>query len=231
MYSSLHQRLRFSLVPLLLFFLLRKTTKTTRKAYLVSVNASSARFVNSHKTLHSFGFDVVHVRPPFLGASPRAKAMSNKQGLLSALELIRRGKDRWGYIFEDDIYLHERSRETFSELLQTEARNEFFQYLGICPTSVHHREVRTCGRCTHAMGFTKSGATEILALAKDDSFLLCTNQTPLHEPYLDVIIEEWCRKKGGFAVFGPTDAGTRAHKTHYGIFLQDRQTFVSIIKP
>jgi len=210
-----------------------------RIAYVVSTNATSTRYKNTEMTLQNFGFDVWHVVPQSLGTEHHNKVRSNKLALLKAFGMIAEGAAPWGYIFEDDIRKHELSTETFEDLLQAELTSELFLYLGIC-TFQRILPVRCCGRCSHAMGASRAGAKEILEFSRlstnvskrthlNNNLSRVTRIVPSTTSYLDDIIEAWCWNLGGFALFGPRAASSHGHFSHFGIFIQDRTQFPSLI--
>lgn len=206
--------------------------KPTRKAYVLSANTSSARYRQTFFVLKEFGFEVLRVEPDFHGYEKEDKAFSNKHGLLEALKLILKGPDPWGYIFEDDIHKNENSNDTLTQLIQAETRDGLFLFLGICPTENTLKQHQyTCGRCTHAIGASKVGASKLIAFSKStkESDRLFNGNVPQAEPYLDVVIEKWCLINGGFPIFGPYEGSSRAHHTHFGTFVQDRASFSSTI--
>jgi hypothetical protein len=200
-----------------------------RIAYLISLNASGPRFLQSHATLTRMGFIVKVVNPPYIGRLQGDKARSNKLAHLEAIKDISLGMNPWGYSFEDDVVEHENSSTTISDIIESEHDDKKFVYLGICSTREAKRSM--CGRCSHAMGFSKKGASELLSFAKQRHPTLAEGLCPIEQDYLDVIIECWCKLLRGFKVIGPLQR-SELHGLpgagHYGVFIQDRK-FESII--
>ena len=199
-----------------------------RIAYVVTLNISSPRYLQTKNVLENFGFVVRNVAPQFIGKSTREQTLSNKFALLQAVRFIKDGDDPWGYAFEDDLADHELSSWKISDLVKIEGQSDYFMYLGICMGSPPKNSIG-CGRCAHAMGFSKKGATEVASFASQTYPLLETGRVPREEEYFDVINEAWCKEKGGFRIIGPLRKSARGHDGHYGIFIQDRAKFRSQI--
>jgi hypothetical protein len=203
-----------------------------RVAYVVSLNSSAPRFLQTDKVLRDFGFDVSLVKPFYVGETRYKQTLSNKFALLTAATLISRGAEPWGYIFEDDIFKHELSHDNLSTVIENEAESAVFQYLGACEFAPsENRPARhMCGRCAHAMGLSKHGATELLRYANLQEPKLARNNVPRDEEYLDVIVQGWCEAQPlGFRVVGPLENSAKGIFGHYGLFLQDRTSFESEI--
>lgn len=205
-----------------------------RVAYVVSTNTSTPRFLQTEKVLSDFGFQVSVVTPYYFGTTREKQTLSNKIALLTAAKLISRGEEPWGYIFEDDIYKHELSRDDLSAVIKSETTSTLFQYLGICTEGeAQNKPVRNmCGRCAHAMGISKQGALRLLEFANLQEPRLEVDQknAPRDELYLDVIVQGWCETQPpGFRVVGPLKPSVKGLDGHYGIFLQDRTSFESEI--
>ena len=202
-----------------------------RTAYVVSTNATSKRYKSTVITLQHFGFAVRHIVPQNLGDDHHSKVISNKLALLEAFGMIAEGAAPWGYVFEDDIRKHEMSKETFEDLLKAELTSELFMYLGICQNE-HISPVRSCGKCSHAMGASKGGANEILkfsSLSTKVNASRVAQIVPSETSYLDTVIQAWCLSRGGFALFGPGIPSSYGHRSHFGMFVQDRRQFPSLI--
>ena len=205
------------------------TEAARRIAHVVSIDTASPRYLQTERILTDVGFSVAVIHPPHVGESSRDYAMSNKLGLLAALEKIALGSETWGYIFEDDIITHESwSNTTITDIIASESSASLFQYLGICALDLTYSR-KMCGRCTHAMGFSQKGAAELLLLAKQDYPKLYRGDVPRDEVYLDVIMEYWCKERGPFPVFGPLENSMNGTDGHLGMFIQDRKKFESII--
>lgn len=203
-----------------------------RMAYVVSLNSSAPRFLQTQNVLEDFGFEVSTVKPFYVGATRHKQTLSNKLALLMAATLVARGEEPWGYIFEDDIFKHELSRDSLSTLIAAESEAKLFQYLGICTSgqALNTPTRHMCGRCAHAMGLSKQGAVELLSFANLEVPELVTGNVPRDEEYLDVIVQVWCEAHPpGFRVTGPIQNSTIGVNGHYGIFLQDRHKYASEI--
>jgi hypothetical protein len=202
-----------------------------RTAYVVSTNTSAPRFQQATEVLENFGFAVKVVEPDNLGSTREQQTLSNKNAFVSAVRLISQGDEPWGYLFEDDIVMHEKSAENLDTLVAAESHTTLFQYLGICPVDPHAVSRKMCGRCAHAMGLSREGAMELLGIVNCSDFNLGRDNSTREEIYFDVIVDGWCQEHDGFLVFGPlyeskygvTGAG------HVGTFLQDRSKFESEI--
>jgi len=205
-----------------------------RVAYVVSMNTATPRFLQTKKVLSEFGFEVSAVTPYYFGRTREKQTLSNKIALLTAATLISRGEEPWGYIFEDDIYKHESSRDDLSAVIESEKASNLFQYLGVCTEGeARNKPVRNmCGRCAHAMGISKQGALELLEFAnlQEPKLEVGQKNAPGDELYLDVIVQGWCEAQPpGFRVVGPLKNSVKGDVGHYGIFLQDRNSFESEI--
>ena len=169
-----------------------------RVAYVVSLNESSKRFKRTAQILQSKGLNVEFIKPDFRGTSVKQKTISNKLALLRALEKVASGSEPWGYLFEDDIVEHEYSKLSLSTLLKAENTATLCLYLGVCLPNDVTLQTRVCGRCAHAMGFSKRGAEKFLRFATVDRPIQQFSRpsktvTPLEEPYFDVIVDTWCQ--------------------------------------
>ena len=207
-----------------------------RVAYVLSLNTTAERYGQTHDLLRRFGFDIEVVRPHFFGTSRNEKTLSNKVALLTALERIHLGSKPWGYIFEDDITQHELSKESLKNLIVHERTSPLFQYLGVCTPKNKTPERLMCGRCAHAMGFSKQGAEEFLRFSRQsesinilDLYDHKSDIIPRQEVYFDKLIEAWCLQKGGFPVLGPLRKSREGDEGHFGTFIQDRTKFESYI--
>ena len=213
---------------------LKTNQRNHRVAYVVTLNTTSVRFVQTSDILEEIGFTVRPITADFIGETVTQRTFSNKLSILKAIELIAQGQDAWGYVFEDDILKHELSSYRLSDVIGFERQGPRFHYLGVCLLDSQSEKRYTCGRCAHAMGFSKEGATELLAFARLSrpvtSKLKGETTVPFKEPYMDVIVDTWCQAYGGFMVIGPLQESLRASaKGHVGMFIQDRKRFSSII--
>ena len=199
----------------------------TRVAHIISLDESRPRAQQTQRVLRDMGFETTMVKPKYFGHTRKDKTLSNKFAMIDAVEQIAKGKQPWGYVFEDDIYQHEASTLQLRDIIQAEESSKHFIYLGVCTA----REAVSfmCGRCAHAMGFSRDGAEEILNFVQNLHPTLVTGNSPVDEEYFDVIVEGWCKLKGGFRVVGPLFPSSRGHVEHYGALIQDRGTFPSEI--
>jgi len=201
-------------------------------AYVVSLNSSAPRFLQTDQLLREFGFEVSIVEPFFVGETRYKRTLSNKFALLTAATLISKGVEPWGYVFEDDIFKHELALDNLSSLIESEMESTTFQYLGACALNPGENQVarNMCGRCAHAMGFSKYGASELLRFANLQEPKLAREKVPRDEEYLDVIVQGWCETQpSGFRVVGPLVKSAKGIFGHYGLFLQDRTNYESEI--
>ena len=207
---------------------------TSRIAYVVTVNESSTRYAQTRTVLDETGFTVRPIKPVYVGDSLIQRTYSNKLALLRAVERIATGEEPWGYVFEDDIAKHELSTARISDVVASESKAHFFQYLGICLPNQESKARKTCGRCAHAMGFSRTGADELLKFSRTERSVTPKQRgeatIPAKEAYMDVIVDIWCQANGGFMVSGPLEeSSTAAVSGHVGMFVQDRKKFDSII--
>lgn len=206
-----------------------KNTNRQRKAHVITTNTCSPRFMYSLKTLQKVGFSkIIPIDPIKYGNGDElSKVMSNKKTFLYSLEKFINDRDEWLYIFEDDIDAH--NDVSMKDILELEKKSALFFYLGICfPINKSIRTPPSCGRCAHAMAFSKRGAQELLKFEKTSTKKLQTQNIARNEPYFDVIIEGWCNENGKFNVLkqnkmSPENVG------HRGAFFQARKQFPSTI--
>ncbi len=201
-----------------------------RTAYVVTLDRDSARFRQTSQILSNMGFHVFIVNPHPFGSTAREKTLSNKIALLKAVEHVLRDQAPWGYVFEDDIVEHELSRSSLTTFVRAEANATLFQYLGICTTLSSSEVSPMCGRCAHAMGFSKRGAEQFLTFSRQRQPVLARGNSPIEEEYVDVIVDSWCQLNNGFQVVGPLQPSKLAVSPgHLGVFIQDRKNFPSEI--
>ena len=198
-----------------------------RLAHIISLDESRPRAKQTLKVLRDMGFETTIVKPKYVGHTRKDQTLSNKFAMIDAVEQIAKGKQPWGYVFEDDIYQHEASNMQLRDFIEAEKNSKNFMYLGVCTAG--EAVSFMCGRCAHAMGFSRGGAEEILSFARKFSPTLATGKSPVDEEYFDVIVEGWCASKGGFRVVGPLFPSSRGHVEHYGALIQDRGAFPSEI--
>ena len=198
-----------------------------RVAHIISLDESRQRAQQTQKVLRYMGFETTIVTPKHFGHTRKDKTLSNKFAIIDAVEQIAKGNQPWGYVFEDDIYQHEASTLQLRDIIQAEESSKHFMYLGVCTAG--EAKSFMCGRCAHAMGFSKDGAEEVLDFVQNSRPTLVTGNSPVDEEYFDVIVEGWCALKGGFRVVGPLFPSSTGHVEHYGALLQDRGKFPSEI--
>ena len=200
-----------------------------RRAHIMTTNTSTPRYMYSKKTLQKVGFSkIIPIDPIKYGNGDElSKVMSNKKTFLYSLEKFIDDRDEWLYIFEDDIDAH--NDVSMKDILELEKKSVLFFYLGICfPIGKITHTPHSCGRCAHAMAFSKKGARELLEFEKTSTKKLQTRNIARNEPYFDVIIEGWCNENGKFNVLkqnkiSPENIG------HRGAFFQARKLFPSTI--
>jgi len=213
-------------------------TERLYTAYVVTLNVKSERFRSTKQILQKLGFRVLTVHPSYVGDSYLDRTLSNKYAFLEVFEAIKSGEDEWGYVFEDDIALN--PERVDSDILANIARGEtlygrLFQYLGVCK-STHTAAIsmnvsKTCGRCAHAMGISRKGVNKLFEYMSHSSDVVMDSRlTPPTDPYMDAVIESWCLQEGGFHVVGPLQHAKRGDISHIGLFLQDRERFISTIQ-
>lgn len=191
-------------------------------AHVLSMDAGAPRARHTANALAAVGFQVVFVAPSAGGLTIADKVLSNKRAFLDALERHLQGSPAaWLYLFEDDITAH---RGIYLPDVQaTESRATHFMYLGICGPRVRAewpllKSGGRCGRCAHAMGFSRAGAAAFLAFNRNNT------DAYTHGMYLDVMVEAWCLSLGGFPVVH-FDRAAPHEPGHRGVFYQDRRKF------
>ena len=216
----------------------RSNSSIVRTAYVLTLNTTDARTVNSQNLLEKIGFRVELIR-----AIPHPnKPHSNKLSMTYIIELIQNGTDNYAYIFENDISIHEPI--DISEIVQYEAISEMFFYLGVCykkPKKIfnwskfkyekqkyhkfvdtnytinNHKVKQIVGTvaCLHAIAMSKLGAKKILEFS-----------VPHKRSNMDVII-------GVSTLTYPANVVRydlkSYHVGHRGILYQDRRKFKTTI--
>jgi hypothetical protein len=206
----------------------------SRIAYLITIDAKSNRTKRSITILESVGFEVKLEFAPTVDpttATRREMTVCNKLAQLSIFEQIVNApneRDEWGCIFEDDIILNQDVDFSVAEnLLPIETDSSMGIYLGICgPERVKsaqpHILDRYCGRCAHAFCLSRRGAAALLEYQKKKPDVAGKNTA------MDLITEDFCNQEGGFPVID-YDKESNQIERHRGTFIQDRNTFKSII--
>jgi len=180
-------------------------------AYLLSVDKTSIRTLESVALLRKLHLDVVIQDGR---CTPNKTALQqtwcNKKAFYAAMRRCLASEPDACYFFEDDIKLTPGAVQPLSM-----APGGLFKYLGICL----HDEAFGCGRCAHAMSFSKAGIR---------SFMEFDGKHGTAEPYLDVMVEKWCVANKGFPVLHG-ELAAPGEPTWRGAFYQDRAKFPSII--
>jgi hypothetical protein len=199
--------------------------KKRRKAFVLTGNIVSERYLFCKNILEKIGFDVEAI----IYIPNEDKVLSNKISMQYIYELIANSNndnEEFRYVFEDDINIIEPI--ALDEIIQYENISEKFFYLGICEPSIHstintnlfineHRVYQKKGnvRGLHAIGLSTSGAKELLNFSK---------LSP--QRYMDIILEE-------FSVLYPANVVRYDLSSyiygHKGIIFQDRDRFPSKI--
>ncbi|KAK3245479.1 hypothetical protein CYMTET_44953 [Cymbomonas tetramitiformis] len=200
-----------------------------RRAYLMTQNREAQRAITSREILERIGFEMVY--PQIV---PNAdKVLSNKLTQLQVYHAIANGTDPWGYVFEDDIALTTRPF-ILQRITQGEVLGSPFVYLGVCAgkdtfpwdQTMALEARRQCGRCAHAYGISRRGASMLLKF--DEVF----GPGIAEQRYMDVVTEAWCKSLGGFPVLGHDFGAPHTYPDSYehtGLFFQDRAKFASTI--
>ena len=203
-----------------------------RIAYLITVNGTSPRTVRSQQILESVVFQVeLELAPP---AMDDDKVYSNKLAHLAAFTKIQADTSReWGYIFEDDIELVGKSKGNWTNKISfsveqdlvngIEKQNPNYVYLGICAMNPCTKQC--CGKCAHAYGISRAGVD---LLVKYDQYFVALPRHGESPTYMDVVMNQWCLKMGGFPVLHGNLPSLHV-AGHYGAFVQDRTTFKTMI--
>jgi hypothetical protein len=194
-----------------------------RKAYVLTCDVSSERALFSKSILDKIGFDVVL----FPAIPDPNKVVSNKLSMMAIYDIIAKGDDEWGYVFEDDINVMEDI--TLGEIVEYETISTMFFYLGVCdygpkktnvcdvkmndhPVSIASGQVRGL----HAIGLSKRGADELLAFIRNN----------WHIAFMDVCLEEFSKIYPANIVRYDLESYLTDHR---GIIYQDRIRFPSTI--
>jgi hypothetical protein len=190
-------------------------------AYVLSMDSTSAQARHTELTLTSVGFRVIFITPKVTAHTVRDNVWSHKLAFLGVLQTFARQNDTdWLYLFEDDVAVH--SGVTFQHIRDVQSQSSHFMYLGICGTFEQFvvqwwtfKKYAKCGRCSHAMGFSRKGAHEFLAFNHNK------HNMHFYTPNFDIVVEAWCLSQGGFPVvqFDLTDPNDREH---HGAFFQNR---------
>lgn len=197
-----------------------------RPAYVVSVSRGlDERSQRTGTILHNLGFDVEYVEPiSWKGLREENPTLSEEESKVlshrnTVLNLLRHSPRPWTYVFEDDIAVH--NGVNMESIVELESSSDSFFYLGLClphksdvllPPPKSNGE-RACGRCAHALAFSREGASSLL------SFL----STGGDSAYFDINVETWCAANDGFPVYLWERHGQQ--DGHRGGFFQDRNIF------
>lgn len=196
-----------------------------RKAFVLTGNIVSERYLFCKNILEKIGFDVEGV----IYIPNDDNVLSNKISMQYIYELIANMdniQNEFVYVFEDDINMLEPI--TLDEIIQYEKISEMFFYLGICEPYLYptiktdvfinrHPVYQKKGnvRGLHAIGLSKLGAKELLNFSKSSQ-----------QRYMDMILEE-------FSILYPANVVRYDLCSyidgHRGILFQDRDRFPSTI--
>ena len=194
-----------------------------RKAYVLTCDVSSERALFSKSVLEKIGFDVVL----FPAIPDQNRVMSNKKSMMAIYDIIAKGEDEWGYVFEDDINVMEDI--TLGEIVEYETISSMFFYLGVCDYGT--KKTRVCDvkindhrvtivqgqvRGLHAIGLSKRGAGELLGFIHNN----------WHIAFMDLCLEEFSKVHPANVVRFDLESYLTDHR---GIIYQDRIRFPSSI--
>lgn len=191
----------------------------SRTAYVVTMDAVSPQASFVTNLLRKTGFKVEHVKP-ILNTD---LAIANK---LTIQEIYKRiiKSGEYGYIFEDDINVHEDVQ--VDEIMLYEQLSPRFFYLGVCTygdceiakklrmETVKGKNVwvMTTGvRGLHAVGVSPIGASELLECSEKDD-----------EKYMDVIMEKYCEQNPTNSLRYEFESSVYGHR---GLFYKDYDRF------
>ena len=214
-----HQLARFGALPTHEVLPLSKYT-----AHVLSMDKNSPRAKHTEINLNRLGFQVEFTAPHPTGITKSDKVWSNKRAFLNIIDAyLESNRTSWLYMFEDDITAH--SGTTLGDIRDLETRATEFVYLGICGTSEQFwvqwwtmKNQGKCGRCAHAMGFSRKGAQDFMAFNQNKQNMY------IHAMYFDMVVEAWCLSLGGFPVLH-FDWTSPHISGHHGAFFQDRLQF------
>jgi len=196
-----------------------------RKAFVLTGNIVSERYLFCKNILEKIGFDVEGI----IYIPNDDKVLSNKISMQYIYELIANMdniQNEFVYVFEDDINIIEPI--TLDEIIQYEKITEMFFYLGICEYidspiiktdliinnhPVYQKKGYVFG--LHAIGLSKNGAKELLNFSK------VSNQ-----PIMDIVLQEFSIMYPANIVRYDLSSYILGHK---GIIFQDRNRFPSTI--
>ncbi len=194
-----------------------------RKAYVLTCDVSSERALFSKSVLDKIGFDVVL----FPAIHDPNKVVSNKKSMMAIYDIIAKGDDEWGYVFEDDINLIQDI--TLGEIVEYEKISSMFFYLGVCDYGA--KKTNVCDvkindhfvtivagqvRGLHAIGLSKRGAGELLGFIHNN----------WHIAFMDLCLEEFSKVHPANVVRFDLESYLTDHR---GIIYQDRIRFPSTI--
>jgi len=199
----------------------RQVKPTHAVAYVLSMDNTSARALHTERVLGSVGFQVAFVTPTVPGNRILDEAWSYKLAFLHILQAFVRTNDAaWVYLFQDDIRVHKET--TWRAIQAVQAKSDRFMYLGICGTFEQFvvqwwtlGNQAKCGRCAHAMAFSRKGAQEFIA------FNYNLHDMYAHVRLFDVVVEAWCLSHNGFPVLN-FDLTSPYDRKQRGAFFQDK---------
>ena len=193
-------------------------------AYILSLDNSAERAVNAKQILDRLLFKVFQCEV----IPHEEKSFSNRLSMLNIMKLITSKRNKWSYVFEDDIQFWEYISP--KKLKHFEKASKNFFYLGACsetpPTktkekildiSAYRFQTNKVG-CSHAFAITKEGAKLVLEKAKDfdESVNFDEILSTLFAPEKPLVV---MNEESGNVSY--------QNKDHYGLVFQDKFAFSS----
>ena len=193
-----------------------------RNAYLLTTNSESERTLTREKLLNEIGFTVNLVQH----TPHKDPVISNRLSMMNIYNIIVKSNQKWAYVFEDDIEIHEPI--SLTEIIEYEKISSHFFYLGMCTfwprmarytgfTINGHHVYSMAGnvRGLHAIGISNQGAKELLYLSQKCPY-----------KYMDMVLEFFSFKYPANIVRYDLQSYIPGHR---GIMYQDRLRFESTI--
>lgn len=197
----------------------------SRNAYVLSCNFNSDRTNFSCGILENIGFNVIK-----MPCIPHEKVLqSNRLGHESIYHHILKSKEKWAYIFEDDINIIEDIK--LDEVVEYEKISKNVFYLGCCIINPRrtlkktgHKirnsdvyNVKGGSRCLHGIGISNDGCANLLNFSK-------IWKKPLA---FDACLDDFVSIHSANIVRG--DLQSPQNPRHFGFLYQDRLRFSSEI--